>query len=197
MLSRSQFFVKEHVGIFKLADAYDILDPETNAIIGLAQEKPHPLVVVLSFLINKQFLPTRVEIIQNPNERGEGVVVVEIKRGIALLRSKVEVLIKGQSAGYFKSKLFSFGGGFWVYDNQDNKVAEVRGDWKGWNFKLLDSKEKELGTVTKKWAGIGKELFTSADNYIISLSPNAASNQNTTGLLLAAGLAIDTIFKEK
>ncbi len=197
MLSRSQFFVKEHVGVFKLADAYDILDPETNAKIGLAQEKPHPLVVVLSFLINKQFLPTRVEVIQNPNERGEGECVVEIKRGIALLRSKVEVSIKGKPAGYFKSKLFSLGGGFWVYDNQDNKVAEVRGDWKGWNFKLLDSKEKELGTVTKKWAGIGKELFTSADNYMISLSPGATNDQNTKGLLLAAGLAIDTIYKEK
>ncbi len=197
MLTRSQFFVKEHVGMLKLADAYDILDPITNVKIGLAQEKQPLFVTLLRLLINKQWLPTRVEIIENPNERGEGVVVVEIKRGISLLRSKVEVLIKGQPAGYFKSKLFSLGGGFWVYDNQDNKVAEVRGDWKGWNFKLLDSKEKELGTATKKWAGIGKELFTSADNYMISLSPGATNDQNTKGLLLAAGLAIDTIYKEK
>ena len=197
MLSRHQYFIKEHTGLLKLSDAYDILGPETNTKIGLAQEKPHPLVIILSFFISKSHLPTRVEIIQNPNERGEGVCVVEIKRGITLLRSKVDVLIKGQPAGYFKSKLFSLGGGFWVYDIQDNKVAEVRGDWKGWNFKLLDSKEKELGTVTKKWAGIGKELFTSADNYIISIKPGITDNQNTKGLLLAAGFAIDTIYKEK
>ena len=29
--------------------------------------------------------------------------------------------------------------------------------------------EKELGLVTKKWSGIGKEIFTSADNYILEI----------------------------
>ena len=49
--------------------------------------------------------------------------------------------------------------------------------------------------VTKKWAGVGKELFTSADNYIISINGEPDESINT--LLLAAGLAIDTIYKEK
>ena len=39
-------------------------------------------------------------------------------------------------------------------------MAEVKGDWKGWNFQLLDNEGRELGVVTKKWGGIGKELFT-------------------------------------
>lgn len=53
----------------------------------------------------------------------------------------------------------------------------------------------EIGTITKKWAGIGKELFTSADNYIISLSQE--SDPVLAALLLAAGLAVDTIYKER
>ena len=51
--------------------------------------------------------------------------------------------------------------------------------------------------MTKKWAGLGKELFTSADNYMISLSDASGSNPTMAGLLLAAGLAIDIIFKER
>ena len=42
---------------------------------------------------------------------------------------------------------------------------------------------------------IGKELFTSADNYIISL--NEEPTPADAVLLLAAGLAVDTVYKER
>jgi len=76
-------------------------------------------------------------------------------------------------------------------------VAEVKGDWKGWNFRFLDDKGQEMGQVTKKWTGIGKELFTSADNYIVTIADNVRDLTAYAGLLLAAGVAIDTIYKEK
>jgi hypothetical protein len=76
-------------------------------------------------------------------------------------------------------------------------VAQVKGDWKGWNFQLLDANGGELGVITKKWAGIGRELFTSADNYMISLSDATGIHAGNVVLLLAAGLAIDVVFKEK
>ena len=72
-------------------------------------------------------------------------------------------------------------------------MALVKGDWKGWNFRFTAG-DRELGVVTKKWAGLGKEFFTSADNYMISIhgAPNPVANI----LLLAAGLAIDTVLNE-
>ena len=51
--------------------------------------------------------------------------------------------------------------------------------------------------VTKKWGGLGKELLTSADNYIIALTDVRQLPQNTAMLLLAAGLAFDIVDKEK
>jgi len=101
-----------------------------------------------------------------------------------------------QSLGYFKSKLLSIGGGFNVYDNQDQQVAEVKGNWKGWDFKFVNTNGREIGTVTKKWAGFGKELFTSADNYVISLTDLNGANPAASALLLAAGLAIDIVYNE-
>ena len=68
----------------------------------------------------------------------------------------------------------------------------MKGDWKGWNFKFLDSAGQEMVVVTKKWAGLGKELFTSADDYIVEIKEGTANN----ALLLAAAIAIDTGFKE-
>jgi uncharacterized protein YxjI len=82
-----------------------------------------------------------------------------------------------------------------VFNHADAQVAEVKGDWKGWNFKYLDAAGKEIGTVTKKWAGLGKELFTSADNYVINVADGQSAD--FMALLLAAGIAIDTVYKEK
>ena len=56
--------------------------------------------------------------------------------------------------GLFKSKLFSIGGGFHVFDAQKQLIADVKGDWKGWNFGFLAPDGSELGKVTKKWAGL-------------------------------------------
>jgi hypothetical protein len=42
---------------------------------------------------------------------------------------------------------------------------------------------------------LGKELFTSADNYVISI--NGAPSREMSILLLASGLAVDTVLKEK
>lgn len=194
MLDRTNYLIKERVGFLRLTDRYDILAPEDGRQIGFAKEKVGWFIHLLRFVVNKGMLPTRVEI----REREEAPVLLTICRGVTFLRSKVRVLDhSGQPVGYFKSKLFSLGGGFYVFDNQDRQVAEVKGDWKGWNFQMLDGAGKVLGTVTKKWAGIGRELFTSADNYMIALSDASQANPGVAALLLAAGLAIDIVFKEK
>lgn len=194
MLSRKTFFVKERVGFVKLTDAYDIFDPETQQQLGHALEEPATWAKYLRLLLNKSLLPTTVNVYQN----GEQAPLFSIHRPMAFFRSKIRVTGPGaQPFGYFKSKMFSIGGGFNVFDTSDQQVAEIKGDWKGWNFKFLTKDGREIGSVTKKWAGLGKELFTSADNYMISLTDVPNGNTVASTLLLAAGLAIDVVFKEK
>lgn len=196
MLDRKTYFIREHVGLFKLADTYDILDPETQAQLGIAKEKPGTLIHVLRFVMNKQMLPTAVFVYEGANPEDESKLLFSIRRGFSFLRSKVEVVDRnGTVLGWFKSKLISLGGAFYVFDAQGNEVAFVQGDWKGWNFKFVDQAKNEIGTVTKKWGGIGKELFTSADSYIVAL--NEEPSPAKAVLLLAAGLAVDVIYKEK
>ena len=130
------------------------------------------------------------------DETGEPVIT--ITRGFTFLRSKVNVIDEhGSPVGYFQSKLFSLGGGFTVHNPAGEQIADVKGNWKGWDFQLSDLTGTELGRVKKKWAGAMKEIFTSADNYVIELNDSIGTNRGLAALLLAAGLAIDIVFKEK
>lgn len=194
-LELRQFLVKEHVGMLKLTDTFDIFDPQTQAKVAVAQETPGAFIKILRLIINKKALPTAVQITQG-SEPG-GPLLFSIRKPMTLFRSKVKVLdAQGTEAGYFKSKILSLGGGFWVYDVKDQQVAEVKGDWKGWNFQFLSPGGKALGSVTKKWAGIAKEMFTSADTYMVSIEEEAARSPLSRILLLAAALAIDLVYKE-
>jgi uncharacterized protein YxjI len=196
MLNRKSYFIREHVGFMKLSDTYDILDPETQEQIGIAKEKPGAHIQVLRFLVSKQLLPTKVFVYEGANYEDETKLLFSIQRGITMFGSRVNICdSRGTVVGWLRSKAFSLGGAFYVFDAADNEVAFVKGDWKGWNFKFQDKAQNEIGTITKKWAGIGKELFTSADNYIIAL--NQEPTPEKAILLLAAGLAVDIIYKEK
>jgi uncharacterized protein YxjI len=194
LLEKSRFFIKERAHLLKLTDTYDILDPDTQQPIGIAKDEPPSWAKFLRLLVKKTLLPTRI----NVYEHEAAPPLVSLQKAPGVFRTTVVVTDRAQGTlGRFRSKLFSLGGGFFVFDDHGQQVAEVKGDWKGWNFKLLDISGNELGVVTKKWAGIGKEMFTSADNYMISLAPTGGGPHNRAALLLAAGLAIDTVFKEK
>lgn len=192
LLNRTIFFVKERTGFLKLVDTYDIFDPATGHQIAIAKEEPPTWAKWLRLVVEKGKLPTCVNVYE-----AEGAPpVLTIHRGFTFLRAKLNVTCAGKKLGYFKRKLLSIGGGFNVFDTRDQQVAEVKGNWKGWDFKLLTKQGREIGSVTKKWAGLGKELFTSADNYVISLNGLGGANPEAAALLLAAGLSIDIVLKE-
>jgi uncharacterized protein YxjI len=190
VFDRKAFLVKERVGFLKLSDTYDIFDPSTGAQIGIAREQVGPLLHVLRLLINKRLLPTVVEV----RESEAGPVVLTIRRS-----AMSQVTVQGRTGGElgrFKGKLFALRAGFRVFDKSERQVAEIKGDWKGWNFRFLNADGTEIGKVTKQWAGLGKELFTSADNYVIALDERLPMAPDAAALLLAAGLAIDTVYNE-
>lgn len=194
MFEKPNYLIKEHASILKVTDTYDIIDPETNAKVAEAKENVSGWIKFGRLLINKKLMPTTIEI----KNAQDGTIQYSIKRGVSFFTSKVEVLDKEQRPlGYFKSRFISLGGHFDVFGANDTKIAEVKGKWTGWEFKFTDTLGVELGTVSKKWAGFGKELFTSADNYMISLSPAAQEKKEIMPLLIIAGLAIDVVFKEK
>jgi uncharacterized protein YxjI len=190
MFTQSKYLIKEHVSFLKLTDFYDILDPATGKKIGYAKETIGVLAKLLRLIIDKRVLPTTLGIFE-----GESQLVELKKKGLFI--SQVHVYFKGEYIAYFKSKLFSIGGAFTVFSKDNIEMAKIKGDWKGWNFTFSDTKGNVIGTITKKWAGIGKELFTSADNYMIDLDEGKNNSEALVAILVSAALAIDVIYKEK
>ncbi len=192
ILSRNLYLVKEHVGFFKAANNYDVLDPETNQIIlNCREERLGIITKLLRFSDYKRLTPFEV-IIRTP----DGNPVVCVKRGVALFLSKVDVLDEaGQRIGGFRQKFFSLFEKFTVLGANDQPVCVLKGNWSSWDFRFMAG-EQELAKVSKKWAGLGKELFTSADNYILSISPSVPPDNPIRGLILGAVMCIDLVLKE-
>ena len=191
-LSKNVFFVKEHVGMFKASNNFDILDPETGETVLICREpKLGTLTKLLRFTDYKRMTPFCVEI-QTP----EGETLITVKRGISLFLSKVDVLDQsGARVGGFKQKFFSVGGAFDVLGADDTPLCTLKGKWTSWSFRFMAG-DNELASVSKKWAGIGKELFTSADNYILQISDDVPSDNPVRILIMAAVMCIDMVLKE-
>lgn len=193
VLNRSLFLVKEHLGLFKAANNYDIYDPESGELIlNCREDRLGWITKLLRFTDYKRMTPFDIEI-RTPT----GQPVVHVRRGISFILSKVDVL-DGQSnerIGGFQQKMFSIGGAFYVLDANDYPVCHLQGKWTGFEFRFLKG-EHELAKVTKKWMGIGKEMFTSADNYILEISENVPYDSQVRQLVLAAVMCIDMVLKE-
>ena len=96
--------------------------------------------------------------------------------------------------GLLKQK-FSLKGKFEILDPIGNIICNLKGNLVGWNFKFFKD-DKELGLVTKKWSGIGKEMFTSADNYILEIKDIVEKTSSVRLLILASVICIDMVIKE-
>ena len=192
-LNQNIFFVKEHVKIFKAANSFDIIDPETKQIVLQCQEENLGFFTkMFRFTEYKRMTPFNMEI-KSP----QGEKILTVKRGVSFFISNVEVL-DGQNIliGKFKQKFLSIGGKFEVLDASDRPLCMLKGKWTSWEFKFVSSDGKEFATVTKKWSGLGKELFTSADNYILQISADVPADNPLRLLIMAAVMCIDLVLKE-
>jgi uncharacterized protein YxjI len=192
VLKKNVFLVKEHVGLFKAANNFDIYDPETNEIIlECREERLGIFTKLLRFTDYKRMTPFHIEI-RTPG----GPTLIHVKRGISLFLSTVRVLDENEKLiGSFKQKFFSIGGAFDLLDVNDRPVCKLKGKWTSWDFRFLAG-DVEFAHVTKQWAGFGKELLTTADNYVIEISESVAENSPTRKIILAAVMCIDMVLKE-
>jgi uncharacterized protein YxjI len=193
VLNRNLFLVKEKVGMFKAANNYDIFDPETGQeIIHCREERLGVITKMLRFTNWKTSTPFHVELCTPSGEP-----ILSVQRGVSVFLSKVDVHDEqDERIGGFKQKLLSVGGAFRVLGADDRELCTLQGSWTGRNFKFM-SGDTEFAHVTKKWAGIGKEMFTTADNYVLQISDAVPPDNPVRELIMGAVMCIDMVLKEK
>lgn len=191
-LQRNMFFVKEHPGVFKAANNYDILDPQTGQVVLECREDSLGLLTrILRFTDYKRMTPFDIRI-----KTPDGRTVIRVIRGVSFFLSHVKVTDEhDRVVGGFKQKFFSLGGRFTVLDSLDQAVCTLQGNWSGWDFKFV-SNGTVLAQVNKKWAGLGKELFTTADNYMMTIADAVPADDPRRLLIMAAVMCIDMVLKE-
>src|SRR5215218_5602580 len=86
----SSYFIKEHVGVFKMTGTYDIFNPETKEQIAIAQEKKGLLTILGGFFLNKRMLPTRIDIHEGKDVNGP--IAFSLTRGFSFLRPTVQIV---------------------------------------------------------------------------------------------------------
>lgn len=191
-LNSNLFLVKEHVGMFKASNNFDIYDPQTQQMLMTCrEEKLGFFTKILRFTDYKRMTPFNIVVSSASGEK-----VLTVKRGVSFFRSTVEVLDEHDNVvGKLQQQFFSIGGKFSVLDANEDFLFSLKGKWTSWDFKFVKD-DMEFARVTKKWAGIGKEFFTSADNYVLKIEEQVPHGNNIRVLLLGAVLCIDMVLKE-
>jgi uncharacterized protein YxjI len=193
LLQQNLFLIKEHIGMFKAANNFDIYNPETGEqIMTCREEKLGFFTKIFRFTSYKMMTPFHVEI----NDLS-GSPILSITRkssffGFALVNVLDE---NGNMVGSMKRKFRLGGAKLELNDAAGQLLCTLKGNFIGWDFKI-SKEDQEIASISKKWAGIGKELFTSADNYILAINDQVLENDNARMLMLAAVLCIDFLLKE-
>ncbi|HUF28514.1 MAG TPA: phospholipid scramblase-related protein [Gemmatimonadaceae bacterium] len=190
--TQNTLLVKEHIGAFKAANNFDVYDPASGALVLLAREEALGwLTKLMRFTDSKRYTPFDLTV-RTPS----GEIVARVSRGVAFLRSTVQVRDgNGQVLGCFRQRLLSLGGAFDLVDPGGRVLGTVRGKWTGWDFRFASGND-ELARVSKRWAGIGKEMLTTADNYVLEIAATVPATGPARPLIIAAALCIDMVLKE-
>jgi uncharacterized protein YxjI len=184
------YFIDEKVAFLKFTNAYKVYNSDGGQI-GAIQETMHGGLKLLSLLINKAFFPFKLNILDN-----EGSVLATLKRGWTFFMSRIQVLdAQGVPLAFIKQQFKFFKPTFHILDTGERPIASITGDWKAWNFTITDAGGSQIGTITKKWNGILKEAFTTADKYIVSIKPGVAEDSGKIAIV-ATAITIDMVLKE-
>jgi uncharacterized protein YxjI len=192
LLNRNLYFVKEHVGMFKAANNFDVLDPESKEIImNCREENLGFFTKMMRFGDYKKMTPFDITI-----KTPQGAPVLRVSRGWTFWRSVVTVFDENnQVVGTFRQRMLSIGGKFELLAPDGTIMCMLQGKWTSWDF-TFQKDDVQFARVNKKWAGLGRELFTTADNYMLAIEPNVSQNHPMRIMILAAVMCIDMVLKE-
>jgi uncharacterized protein YxjI len=186
----NDYFIDENVNLFKFENTYKVYN-DKGEDVGTINQKLTTGQKILRLFLKKPMLPFLLEIRNSQHQ-----LEASITRGWTFFLSKIEIKDgNGEVIGIIKQKFKLFKPTFKIYDQADELIAEISGDWKAWNFTIFDALNNQIGSISKKWAGAIKEIFTSADKYNVHIDTIYANQKNKIAIL-ASAITIDMVLKE-
>ncbi|MGY1621196.1 phospholipid scramblase-related protein [Geodermatophilus sp. SYSU D00965] len=182
--------VNQKTKLVELTNEYAVLDGNGTQIGAVVEVGQSGLRKALRFLTEfDQFLTHRLEV-----RDATGVVLV-LTRPAKLVRSRVvverptgEVLGEIVQATVFGKIRFDLVVGGQV-------VGAIQAEnWRAWDFAVTDAAGTEVARITKKWEGLGRTLFTTADRYVVLVHYRLP--EPLASMVIASALTVDTALKQ-
>ncbi|MGQ0743869.1 MAG: phospholipid scramblase-related protein [Acidimicrobiales bacterium] len=77
----------------------------------------------------------------------------------------------------------------------DSRIGAINAEnWRAWNFNITDEAGAVVARITKTWEGVAKTLFTTADNYVVTMT--RPLSDPLLSLVVAAAVSVDTALKQ-
>jgi uncharacterized protein YxjI len=189
-LAEPVIFVKQQIRLVNLE--YQLFDPSGTPTGSAAQIGQNALTAVAKIVGGlDRVLQTKLEI---RNSVGQPILIVD--KPLFEWHSANVQLPNGQPVGQIR-KQFRIGmARFDLHDPAGNRLggAEAK-NLIAREFNFHDAAGTGIARVTKKWAGVGREFFTTSDQYVIEAPLTIPYPLRL--LVIASTLSIDILMKQK
>ncbi len=192
LLTAPRLIVNQKAKLVELTNQYSIRDPDGNDLGYVQQEGQSTLRKVLRFATQiDQYLTHRLAIYD-----AEDTMVLQLTRPAKVFKSQVQVEDGGgRQVGKIVQKNVFGKIRFDLVDPAGQVLGQIKAEnWRAWDFAIVDTTEREIGRIDKKFVGIAKAVFTTADNYVVDIDPGVVGDLRL--LAIAAASAVDTALKQ-
>jgi uncharacterized protein YxjI len=192
MIDKNRLFFNQKAKLFELNSEFAVRDENGDQVGSVRQEGQSKAKKILRAVSNlDQFMTHTLAAYDSGGEK-----VLELTRPRKFLKSKV--LVKDAAGNDVGSIVQQNAIGkirFQYQDTAGNVVGSINAEnWRAWNFSIADDQGNEVGRITKKWAGLGKEMFTTADNYLYEIGEQVQGTLRV--LALASAVGVDLALKQ-
>ncbi len=185
---KKKYLVSESVGATRLHESYLIIDPENMTTLAEVIEEATLTQKLAKMFLDKAFLPVKLVM-----KTGDGDKLLEISQPASLLRSEFTIRhADGRVLAVLKQKCCCFKPQISVTDGNGQPIGQIEGGWKFRNFAFKDNNGNPLATIRHQYGGLAREMFTTADDYEVTMCADASMSLIT----LASVICIDFIYHE-
>jgi uncharacterized protein YxjI len=186
LLKRNLLVINQKAKLIELTDEYRVRDEEGNDIGYIREEGKSTLKKAARLLTDlDQFFTHRLAMYDK-----EGTKVVELLRPRKVFKSRVEITDgEGRPVGVIVQQNVFGKKKFGLQSATGEQLGQINAEnWRAWDFAIEDMTGQEVGRITKKWAGLLREGFTTADNYVLEITGGVSDDLRLMMLGSAAGV---------
>jgi uncharacterized protein YxjI len=192
LLTHNLLVINQKAKLIEVTNEFKIRDENGNDVGFIRQEGQSTLKKVARFVGSlDQFFTHKLAVYDT-----DGTKVIELERPRKVFKSKVRVTGgDGRPVGAILQKNVVGKIRFDLQGEMDQRLGQIRAEnWVAWDFAIVDSTEREVARITKKWGGFAKAAFTAADNYVVEIDPSVTGDLRL--LVLASAAGVDTALKQ-